>query len=90
MLLPYGTGHVIVENNNHDPLRRRSTIAHEMSHVILEHPFEILLGTDNACRSSASEVEVEAAELSGELLIPSDGALAMAKRGWTDQQVADH
>jgi Zn-dependent peptidase ImmA (M78 family) len=90
MLVPDGTGHLIIENHTHDPLRRRSTIAHEMSHVILEHEFDILLGDGNACRSSASPVEAEAAELSGELLIPSDAALKVAKLGWTDQEVANH
>jgi Zn-dependent peptidase ImmA (M78 family) len=90
MLIPNGTGYVIVENHTHDPLRRRSTIAHEMSHVLLEHDFDILLGIDNACRSSASPVEAEAAELSGELLIPSKAALQAARLSWSDQEVADH
>lgn len=90
MLIPTGTGHVIIENHGHDPLRRRSTIAHEMAHVLLEHDFDILLGSDNSCRSSASPVEAEAAELSGELLIPSEAALRAARLGWTDQETADH
>jgi Zn-dependent peptidase ImmA (M78 family) len=90
MLVPDDTGYVIIENNGHDTARRRSTIAHEMSHVILEHEFDILLGSENSCRSSASPVEAEAAELSGELLVPSDAALWAARLDWSNEQVASH
>jgi hypothetical protein len=61
-----------------------------MSHVLLEHDFDILLGGDNACRSSASPVEAEAAELSGELLVLSEAALWAAHREWSDEEVVDH
>jgi Zn-dependent peptidase ImmA (M78 family) len=89
-LIPLDTGSVIIENHAHEPVRRRSTMAHEMSHVILEHEFEVLLATDNGCRSSSSVIEFEAAELSGELLIPSDAARMVALRDWSDQQVATY
>lgn len=38
-LIPLGTGAVIVENDAHDRLRRRSTMAHEMAHWVRERPF---------------------------------------------------
>ncbi|MEU6641290.1 ImmA/IrrE family metallo-endopeptidase [Saccharomonospora sp. NPDC046836] len=89
-LLAVGTGRVILENHVHDRNRRRSTIAHEMAHVLLEHEFEVLLTGRDVCRSSSSEIELEAAELSGELLLPSDAARMAAFRGWTDRSVAGY
>ncbi|MEU3273975.1 ImmA/IrrE family metallo-endopeptidase [Saccharomonospora sp. NPDC006951] len=87
-LLSVGTGSIIIENHTHDFVRRRSTIAHEMAHVLLEHDFGFLLTENQGCRSSASEAESEAAELSGELLVPRDAARTAAFRGWTDYSVA--
>lgn len=87
-LVPLATGCFIIENHMHDLLRRRSTMAHEISHVLLEHEFRLLLATDNGCRSSSSVIEGEAAELSGELLIPYEAAKQAAFRGLTDQEVA--
>lgn len=87
-LLAVGTGRVIIENHVHEPARRRSTIAHEMAHVLLEHEFGLLLTGDQLCRSSASAVEQEANELAGELLVPRDAATVAAFRGWTDASVA--
>ena len=91
-VLPYGTGRIIVENCSHELARRASTLAHEMSHVILEHAFTTLLRTSNdsggKCRESDREQEDEAAELSGELLIPSDAARRLAYNGTPDETVA--
>jgi len=89
-LVPVGTGCIVIENHVHDPLRRRSTMAHEMAHVLLEHEFGLLLASDNGCRASSSVIEEEAAELSGELLIPWDAAKAAAFKGWSDLTVAEY
>ncbi|WP_199430848.1 ImmA/IrrE family metallo-endopeptidase [Qaidamihabitans albus] len=87
-LVAVGTGSVIIENHVHDPARRRSTIAHEMAHVLLEHEFGLLFTDDHGCRTSSATVEHEAAELSGELLIPCQAARMAAFRRWTDVSVA--
>jgi hypothetical protein len=87
-LIAVGNGSVIIENHVHERSRRRSTIAHEMAHVLLEHEFGLLVANANGCRSSATTLEREAAELSGELLVPSDAARIAACRGWTDAAVA--
>lgn len=89
-LVPVGTGCIVIENHVHDPLRRRSTMAHEMAHVLLEHEFGLLLASDNGCRASSSVIEDEAAELSGELLIPWDAARIAAFKGWSDLAVAEY
>lgn len=84
------SGAVIIENHVHPPRRRRSTMAHEMAHVLLEHPFGPMLTDERGCRSASREIEDEAAELSGELLVPADGARIAAFRGWSDSTVANH
>ncbi|HKS47765.1 MAG TPA: ImmA/IrrE family metallo-endopeptidase [Amycolatopsis sp.] len=84
------SGALIIENHVHHPVRRRSTIAHEMAHVLLEHPFGLTLTDENGCRAGVAEIEEEAAELSGELLIPSDAARAAAFKGWSDRSVAGY
>ena len=87
-LQPSGT--IIIENHIHPARRRRSTMAHEMAHVLLEHKFGFTLTDENGCRSGVREIEEEAAELSGELLIPTDAARTAAFKGWTDRTVARH
>ncbi|EHR59156.1 ImmA/IrrE family metallo-endopeptidase [Saccharomonospora cyanea] len=94
-LIQVGTGCVIVENHVHERTRRRSTVAHEMAHVLLEHEFDVLVAGGLSCRSGddrhdrpRSTVEQEAAELSAELLLPSDAARTAAFRDWTDASVA--
>lgn len=84
------SGAIIIENQVHHPKRRRSTLAHEMAHVLLEHPFGPMLTDENGCRSAVREIEEEAAELSGELLIPADAARVAAFKGWSDHSVANH
>ncbi|GAB3584307.1 hypothetical protein GCM10027445_60330 [Amycolatopsis endophytica] len=84
------SGAVIIENHVHPLRRRRSTIAHEMAHVLLEHPFGPTLTDENGCRSAVAGIEEEATELSGELLIPTDAARIAAFKGWSDHSVANH
>lgn len=84
------SGAIIIENHVHHPKRRRATIAHEMAHVLLEHPFSSMLADENGCRSAVSVIEEEAAELSGELLVPTDAARLAAFKSWSDQSVANY
>lgn len=88
-LLPVGTGRVIVENDGHDWARRRSTVCHEMGHVLLEHRFTtVLVREGDNCRNSDRDQELEAAELAGELLVPAAAARSMGRRGLSDEDVA--
>jgi Zn-dependent peptidase ImmA (M78 family) len=91
-VIPHGTGRIIIENCSHDLARRTSTLAHEMSHVILEHKFTTLLRTSEnsgKCRESDHDQEDEAAELSGELLIPFEAARRLAYHDTPDETVAE-
>lgn len=88
MLVPVATGAVILENDSHDPLRRRSTMGHELAHVILWHEFKPGIVDERKCRLSSKEDEAEAAYFGGELLLPLKAAQSMAFRDFTDEQAA--
>lgn len=87
-LLPHRNGAVIVENDAHPMARRRSTMGHEMAHVVGEHRFSTSLVNERGCRSADNLQEDEAAEISGEILVPSDAAKRLARRRATDDEVA--
>ncbi|MER5494875.1 ImmA/IrrE family metallo-endopeptidase [Streptomyces sp. NPDC002490] len=90
-LVPAGTGCFILVNSSHTPQRRRSNIAHEMGHLLLEHEFSGLLVSDGGCRSLDPAMKVkeqEAHDLSAELLIPKSAAIKAAFDNLDDPQVA--
>lgn len=86
-LIPTGTGAVILENDAQPVTRRRTTMCHELAHVVLEHKFGVSLSDERKCGLGGDQ-EAEADWLSGELLIPYDGALRLARRGATDEDAA--
>ncbi|MFI9580393.1 ImmA/IrrE family metallo-endopeptidase [Streptomyces sp. NPDC052236] len=91
-LVPSGTARFIVENCVHTLQRRRSNVAHEMSHLILEHEFEGILFADGGCRELGPEMaakERQASDLSGELLIPMSAAITAALSKRSDEEVAE-
>jgi hypothetical protein len=88
-LVPFGSGAVIIENDAHAPERRRSTGSHEMAHLVLEHPFTTTLVNERGCRMADGDHEKEAAELSGELLLPFEAAKALAHQDATDEEAAE-
>jgi Zn-dependent peptidase ImmA (M78 family) len=89
-LIPIGSRRVIIENDSHPLVRRRSSIGHELSHHLLEHPFVEMLLTDLGCRRFDAKLEGQATYLSGQLLVPEQAALKAAFDAWTNEQVADH
>jgi hypothetical protein len=91
-LVPLGTARFIVENCAHTLQRRRSNVAHELAHLVLEHDFDGILFTDSGCRELGQEMaakEQQANDLAGELLIPTSAAIpaALAKR--SNEEVAE-
>jgi hypothetical protein len=74
-----GTSRLIVYNQRHPPGRRASSLAHELAHVLLEHPPLGDPGPDGRRRWDA-EVEAEADWQAGALLVPREGALAWLRR----------
>ncbi len=87
-LVPLGTGAVIVENDSHPLVRRRSTMGHELAHVFGEHKFGTSLVNERGCRLADQAQEAEAAEIAGELLVPFEAAKQLARRRATNEEVA--
>jgi Zn-dependent peptidase ImmA (M78 family) len=82
-----GTRIIIVYNDNNTPARQKSDVAHELAHIILKHkPLPIF--ADGGCRAWDKVQEEEAAWLSGVLLVPSDIALAIARKGMPVKEAA--
>lgn len=88
-LVPAGSKRIILDNDTHDPRRRRNSVSHEMSHLVLEHEFGQVLLTGDGYRAFSPDKEEEADWLGGELLIPYDAAERAARLDWDDEQVAD-
>ena len=88
-LIPIGSARVVIENDTHAEVRRRSTIAHELAHHLLEHPFSEIMITDDGCHYVDRELEKQATYLSGQLLIPERAAKRAAFDGWSNLTVAE-
>jgi Zn-dependent peptidase ImmA (M78 family) len=87
-LVPVGRRRLIIENTAHLPVRRRSNIAHELGHHLLEHDFDQVLLADEGCRRFDGEKEKQAKFISAELLIPNKAAMRAAYNGLSNDQVA--
>lgn len=87
-LVPIGSARIILENTAHAPCRRCSSLAHELSHHFLEHPFDnILLADEHGCAFDKAR-EKEAAFLAAELLVPYQAALKAAFAEKSNDEVA--
>lgn len=87
-LIPVDRGRIIIENDSHHVVRRRSSIAHEMSHHLLEHVFpEGVLNSDHD-KLYSKTVEKQALFLSGELLAPNAACKKLAFRDADNDAVA--
>jgi hypothetical protein len=73
-----GTQRRILYNGQHSPARRWSDVAHELSHVLLEHEPGPVRGNGDA-RTWNPDQEREASWLSGVLLVPEHVALRLAR-----------
>ena len=81
--------HVIVFNPIRSRPRRRSDIAHELAHIILEHDLtEIQYLNDVPFRTCRPDQEQEATTLGGTLLLPRPALLKEARSGATIDGVA--
>lgn len=87
-LIPIGSARLIVEHDGHALVRRRASIAHELGHHLLEHPFNAALLGENHQRLFDKAKERQADILAGELLIPQRAAQRAAFEGWSNREVA--
>lgn len=79
-LFERGGQRLIVANPSHSTGRQASNIVHEVSHILLKHiaPAALLVG---GCRQWDAVMEGEADWLAGELLVPRNAALEIARSG---------
>lgn len=84
-----GTKRLIVYNPRHAPGRRANSLAHELSHVLLEHEPKPALA-DGGCRHWDDEEEAEADWLAAALLVPREGALRWMGRVGDLERGAEH
>ena len=75
MTIAAGIKRLIVYNPHHPAGRRANSLAHELSHILLEHPLSPALG-EGGCRRWDDVLEGEADWQAGTLLVPREAALA--------------
>ena len=79
----------IVHNENHHPNRQASNLTHEISHTILGHE-PTPVAHANGHRYWDGDIEEEATWLGAALLVPREGAVALAKEDWGASDIAEH
>lgn len=76
----HGCRRLIVYNPSHPPGRQANSLAHELSHIIHEHPPTPALAV-GGCRQWNARLEAEADWQAATLLVPREGALQWMRRG---------
>ena len=89
MTVACGTKRLIVYNPRHPAGRRANSLAHELSHILLEHPFAPALG-DGGCRRWNPQLEAEADWQAATLLVPRIAALSWMRSGGSIEEGALH
>ncbi len=84
-----GTRRLIVYNSDHPLGRCANSLAHELSHIIHDHPPAAAL-SEGGCREWHAVHEAEADWQAGALLVPRDGLLAWLRRGGSPESGAEH
>jgi Zn-dependent peptidase ImmA (M78 family) len=84
-----GTARLIVVNHAHSIGRIANSVAHEISHVLLEHDPGVAVTTEGF-RTWHAEQEAEADWLAGCLLIPRGGLLEKMATGMSLEDLASH
>lgn len=79
----------VLYNPHHSAARTASSIAHELSHVILEHEPRPPIGADGRLNIDPVQ-EAEAEWQAGSLLVPREGALRLLSLGAALRDGAEH
>jgi Zn-dependent peptidase ImmA (M78 family) len=89
MTIGVGTRRLIVYNPYHPKTRRANSLAHELSHILLEHPLLPALGV-GGCRHWDAVLEAEADWQAAALLVPREAALCWMQAGGSVEDGASH
>jgi Zn-dependent peptidase ImmA (M78 family) len=79
---------VIIHNDSHDCGRQRSNVSHELSHVLLGHPFTYPIDA-SGCRNHDHDIEDEAAWLGAAILISNEAALHIVRIGMDSETACE-
>lgn len=82
--LPIADRKIIIYNDSHDPGRQSNSIAHEISHVLLGHPFTLPIDV-SGCRNVDRDLEDQANWLGPTILIPNEAAMHIVQTGLETQ-----
>lgn len=75
LILPVDGEHLLIYNDSDSLERIRSTVGHEVSHLVLQHEHRVRLSYHGqGCTNPDRDQEDEAAELGREILIPREVA----------------
>lgn len=91
--LTLGGSSAIIINSSHQLGRQNSSLAHELSHLILRHePARAFVTPDGMMVMNHYNPthEEEANVLSATLLVPREGLVHLQARGYTDSDMATH
>ena len=78
--LPIASKKIIIYNDSHDPGRQSNSIAHEISHVLLGHPFTLPIDA-SGCRNVDRDLEDQANWLGPTILISNEAAMHIVQTG---------
>ena len=88
-----GSHNLVIVNSAHASTRQRSSLAHELSHVILNHrPAKAQVSEEGLLfrDSFDTEQEEEADWLAGALLLPREGLLGVYRRTSSSEVIGRH
>jgi hypothetical protein len=91
--LRLGSSALIISNSAHARTRQNNSLAHELSHLILQHdPAVAFVSADGTMILDHYNPthEEEANCLAGTLLVPRAGLIALMANGRSDEQIARH
>ncbi|MBI1183588.1 ImmA/IrrE family metallo-endopeptidase [bacterium] len=80
---------LITFNEAHSPARIKSSLVHEMAHIICDHDFT-QFDADTSLREFPKDEEEEADWLAGCLLIPRNGIIWAGRKGMNLDDLANH
>lgn len=87
------SGDLVIVNDAHSQGRQNNSLAHELSHIILDHKAAQFFVTADGLMMMAEynkTQEEEANCLAGTLLVPRAALLALLSGGYDDNRAADH
>jgi IrrE N-terminal-like domain len=82
-----GQNVAVILNPTHDPVRRRSTLAEELAHIVIGHP-PSLIDSETGMRTYDEDVESEAYGVGAAMLLPYGQLFQLCKRGVPVAEIA--